>query len=153
MWRLKPNVDCKNSPVMRISDIMHLSEVTHITTCPAHLVNTLTCVRCSRVVPGAPGTGILCWVGNQGCLVTRLSTWPTSVTLSYLWPGSHTYNKINNEWAYLRYQLKNFVVWVFTVGLGQMPANTEENWSKLNSFSLSLHNQTMINDYPKYCSI
>ena len=72
-------------PVVRVGDVMHLSEVAHILTGAADLVDALAGVRHAGVVPGAPGAGPLRGVGDQGppapCLVTTPAPSPSLTNL------------------------------------------------------------------------
>ena len=77
-------------PVVRVGDVMHLSEVAHILTGAADLVDALAGVRHAGVVPGAPGAGPLRGVGDEGSPAPRLVTSPSpSPGLTNLRPRPH----------------------------------------------------------------
>ena len=83
-------------PVVRISDVVHLPEVSDILTSAADLVDALAGVRHARVVAGAPGTRPLCGVRNESAPTPRLVTSPAP-GLANLRPRPHPW-----DWSTVR---------------------------------------------------
>ena len=79
-------------PVVRVSDVVHLPEVPDILTSAADLVDALAGVRHAGVVSGAPGTGPLRGVRDEGAPTPRLVTSPApSSGLANLRPRPHAW--------------------------------------------------------------
>ena len=76
---------------MRVSDVVHLSEVAHILTCPTHLVDALAGVRGAGMVAGTAWAGPLRRVRDEGAPAPRLVTSAPSPDLPNLRPRPHTY--------------------------------------------------------------